>query len=486
MTELRSRARSNLTIGRREFLAGTMGAALSAAGGFAASAAVRPPVALRPSAGTISLAAAGKLDIAAWTYNGSSPGQTLRVKQGEDLAVRLHNSLAEETTIHWHGVRTPGSMDGVPYITQPPIKPGAEHSYRFACADAGTYWYHPHANSQGQLGRGLYGPIIVEEEKPIAVDRDLVWMLADWRIGKDRQAMEDFGQLHESSHAGRLGNAVTVNGELETVLRVRPGERLRLRLINAATARIFAPEFSGLSGWIVAFDGQPVEPRSIGNGKNYIAPGNRVDLILDIPADAPVDAKFAIEDQTYRDRFFTIAVIAVAGNAVRTKALGKPAKLQANPLGTPNLPGAETKSVVFEGGAMGRMRTASLDGEPLPLRELAQAGAVWATNGQIFSSLKTLHDGERLFKLDLGKSYIFKLQNRTAFPHPIHLHGHTFQVLSRQGAPLAEQIWRDTVFVFPNETVEIAFVADNPGDWLLHCHILGHAASGMIAAIQVG
>ena len=486
MTEIRSSTRSNLTLGRREFLACSVGAALAAAGGFAASAAARPPIVLRPAAGEIGLLPEGKLKIAAWTYNGSSPGQTLRVKQGEELAVRLHNSLAEETTIHWHGVRTPNAMDGVPYFSQQPINPGGAHDYRFACADAGTYWYHPHANSQGQVGRGLYGPIIVEEEKPIAVDRDLVWVLADWRIGKDQQVLEDFGRLHDNSHAGRLGNTVTLNGDLETVLKVRPGERIRLRLINAATARIFAPVFPGLSGWIVAFDGHPTEPRKIGIEKNYIAPGNRVDLILDIPADAPADAKLAIEDQAYSGRNFTIALFAVAGNALRAKALGKPDKLPANPLSAPNLPDAETKSVVFEGGAMGRMRTASLDGEPLPLRELAKRGAVWATNGQIYSSLKSLHDGERLFKLELGKSYILKLQNRTAFPHPVHLHGHSFQVLSRQGTPLPEQIWRDTVFVFPNETVEIAFVADNPGDWLLHCHILGHAASGMIAAFQVG
>ena len=433
----------------------------------------------------ISLRPGNELDINAWTYNGNSPGQTLRVKQGDNLSVNLHNELAEESTIHWHGIRTPNLMDGVPYITQPPVKSGSQHAYQFECADAGTYWYHPHFNSEGQIGRGLCGAIVVEEDKPIEVDRDLVWVLSDWRISRDMKLVEDFGQLHDRSHSGRLGNVSTVNGKIESKINVRPGERLRLRIINTATARIFSPAFENLSGWIVALDGHPVEPRPIGQEKSYIAPGNRTDLILDIPVEASPDDAFAINDHTYRGRAFTLVTLVISGKSIRRKLLAKPKKMAPNPIGAPDLSAAETKSVAFEGGAMGGMAEASLDGRQMSLREMAGRGFVWATNGKIYSSLEALRDADRLFNLKRGKSYIFKLQNRTAFPHPIHLHGHTFQVIARQGQKPPEPLWQDTVLIFPDETVEIAFLADNPGDWLLHCHVLGHAASGMIAAVNV-
>ena len=134
-------------------------------------------------------------------------------------------------------------MDGVPHLTQPPIAPGETFVYEFDVPDAGTYWYHPHERSFEQVGRGLYGPLIVEEREPIQVDRDVTWVLDDWRLLPDAQISDDFGNFMDASHNGRVGNTVTVNGRILETFPVRAGERLRLRLINAANARIFALEF---------------------------------------------------------------------------------------------------------------------------------------------------------------------------------------------------------------------------------------------------
>ena len=125
-----------------------------------------------------------------WGYNGHTPGPILRVLQGTPARILVTNALDQDTTVHWHGVRLPNAMDGVPGLTQPPIKPGATFTYEFTPPDAGTFWYHSHANSLEQLGRGLAGAFIVEEREPVAVDRDLVWMVADWRLNPDGQLIE--------------------------------------------------------------------------------------------------------------------------------------------------------------------------------------------------------------------------------------------------------------------------------------------------------
>src|SRR5437016_2461013 len=127
---------------------------------------------------TVNLTGKGHPDTAVWTYEGTVPGPELRVRQGEPVSIIVVNKLGEDTTVHWHGIRLPNAMDGVPGLTQPPIKPGESFVYAFAPPDAGTFWYHPHVDSLQQLGRGLAGVLIVDEPEPVAVDRDILWMLA--------------------------------------------------------------------------------------------------------------------------------------------------------------------------------------------------------------------------------------------------------------------------------------------------------------------
>jgi len=427
------------------------------------------------------------LSLPIWGYEGDTPGRSLKIEQGGVLDLSLLNRLPEPTSIHWHGIRTPNNMDGVPDVTQAAVATDNEFRYRFRCDDAGTFWYHPHANSAEQIGRGLYGPLIVTEQHPLKVDRELVWTIADWKINEDGQADHDYRQMHDNSHAGRFGNLITVNGQHRPQTDVHPGERIRLRLINSAAARILSFDFPGLSGWWIALDGQPVQPRPFGRDPVYIPPGGRADVVLDIPpsSSSGQDQTYGAFDATYRNQRIQLASLRSTGKQVRDKALATPKKLDDNPLARPDLERAELKTVRFEGGAMGGLRAASLDGNEMAIRDLAGQGVVWATNGKIWSSLAEIARQEKLFNLKLGNSYIFRLENRTAFPHPIHLHGHTFQVIARDGKKLATPEWRDTVLTFPDEQVDIAFVADNPGDWLLHCHVLGHVSAGMIAAVRV-
>ena len=177
---------------------------------------------LRAATTKRALVGAGYPDTAVWAYNGIVPGPVLRVRQGERLAVTAVNDLAEETSIHWHGLRIPNAMDGVPHVTQPPIAArGGRFEYAFVCPDAGTFWYHPHARGHVQVEMGLHGALIVEEREPIPVDRDVLWVLDDWRLARDGGVVRDFGSMFDSSHAGRIGNTVTINGTVPETLRSR-------------------------------------------------------------------------------------------------------------------------------------------------------------------------------------------------------------------------------------------------------------------------
>ncbi len=418
-----------------------------------------------------------------WAYNGQLSGPTLRVKQGDWINVRFENNLDVASSIHWHGLRLPNAMDGVPFITQPPVKPGEAFDYRFQAHDAGTFWYHPHLNSAEQVDRGLSAPLIVEEASPIDIDNELVWMLDDWRLGEDGKIINDFTNLHDKAHGGRLGNVIAINGQHNPAFNVKNGSRIRLRLINSSNARIYTPIIPEQSAWIIAFDGQPIDPKKFEKGMLRLGPGMRADIIVDISHNG--SQPLQVIDTTYRGQAQNLGQFNVTGTARPRKS--PPPSLPANPLAVPDLKNAERKSITYEGGAMGRLRSAKLNGETdTPLRDLAQEmGVVWATNNNSYTSLEALNDAKRLYNLELGKSYIFELHNKTAWVHPIHLHGHTYQLISRNNKPLSQPMWQDTVLIYPNEKVEVAFVADNPGDWMFHCHILDHAAAGMIAALKV-
>jgi len=434
------------------------------------------PLRLEVAAGTFPLVGDEGPPTAVWSYNGQVPGPLIRARQGERLQVEVENQLAEPTTVHWHGLRIPVAMDGVPWLSQPPIAPGERFTYSFDLTDAGTFWYHPHIDSSQQLGRGLKGVLIVDEAQPPEVDRELLWVLDDWRLDRDAQ-VAPFGAMMDASHAGRLGNVVVVNASLAVDQPVRAGERLRLRLANVANARTFAPRLGPtVRAWLMALDGHPVAPQPVA-GPILLGAGMRADLILDMTGTP--GAVDPVIDEAYRQQPYELMRFIYGDDApLRTEPGEAPAPLAANPVAEPDLARAEHHRVVLEGGAMGGMAGAQMGGQFRSMRDLAQAGKLWAINGTVPEDVLT---APPLLRLRAGTSHLIELVNRTAFDHPIHLHGHSFRVLGGEHPPL-----RDTVLLRPEQTVEIALVADNPGSWMFHCHVLEHMDAGMMAVVEVG
>lgn len=413
-----------------------------------------------------------------WCYENRVPGPELRVRQGERVRIVVRNNLPEGTTVHWHGIRLPNSMDGVPGLTQPPIKPGESFTYEFTPPDAGTFWYHPHADSLRQLGRGLTGALIIEEPTRVSVDRDLVWILADWRLTSDAQIAPGFGNAMEAAMSGRIGNTVTINGAVIDAVSVRAGERVRLRLVNSSLARIMALRFEGHRPIVVAVDGQPCDPHEPEGGRLLLGPAMRVDLVIDMQGEP--GRRYQVIDDFYEGLSYWLTKLVYEDKPpIRARLLDTPPSLLRNPLPQPDLAAAERHELRLQGGMMGGGAMMGMGG----MRGMAH-GASWAINGMSMTG-DDHADMTPLLTLKLGRSYVLTIRNETAWWHPMHLHGFSFRVLSRNGSAVPHRQWADTVLVPPRESVEIAFVADNPGDWMLHCHVTDHQVSGMMTVLRV-
>ncbi|MFW2545354.1 multicopper oxidase family protein [Primorskyibacter sp. 2E107] len=454
---------------RRAFCAGMAGVA----GMALARPALAAPDVLTARMASVQLAPEGYPATQVWSYDGTIPGPLIRVPQGGRVTRQLVNDLDVPTSIHWHGIRIDNAMDGVAGLTQDPAAPGATFDYDFAVPDAGTYWYHAHKNSMEQVARGLSGVLIVDEATPPDVDRDEVLMLDDWLLDPETGLFaEPFAHPMMMSHGGRTGNLIGVNGQYAYAMQAETGERLRLRLINAANARIFGLKLEGVIGWTVALDGMPLEMPEEVSGEIVLAPAQRVDLIVDVTAsDGPAGLLMSLDGDSWE------ALVEIGVTGARPRRNAAPAPLPANPnTALPDLSNARRFDMVMEGGAMAGMEGATYQGEQLDFRALIEKGQFWALSGQAglsdtpFASLKR------------GEVARVTLTNRTAFPHAMHLHGMHFREVRADGTmgPL-----RDTILSVPDAPLDIAFTADNPGKWLMHCHMLAHAASGMNTWIEV-
>ncbi|ROR34114.1 multicopper oxidase family protein [Inmirania thermothiophila] len=413
-----------------------------------------------------------------WCYDGRSPGPLLRLRQGEPCRIVLRNELPEPTTLHAHGVRLANAADGVPYLTQEPVAPGETYVYEFTPPDAGTFWYHSHFNSDEQLGRGLYGPLIVEEPEPQPFDREILWVLDDWRLTRDARIRDDFHREEDFARAGRLGNTITLNGRMPRPEPVRAGERVRLRILNACNARIFQLRFARHVPWVIAVDGQPCEPFQADGGIT-IAPAQRVDLMLDMTGEP--GRGYGVLDTFYPQSPLRLTELAYAAEApLRPGPPGDPVRLPPNPVPLPDLARARREFIDLEGGDMGEITNPRLYGAPQGLGRLLLMGKLWAING--IAGFRTVM--APLFTIRRGSHVLLHFRNFTAWPHPMHLHGHSFRVVHHEDAAAVGRMM-DTVLVGPGEQAQVAFVADNPGDWLFHCHIVSHAEAGMIAVVRV-
>jgi FtsP/CotA-like multicopper oxidase with cupredoxin domain len=404
--------------------------------------------------------------VEAWTYNGGLPGPLIRLRVGDRLIVHFTNKLPKPTTVHWHGLRVPIQMDGVPGASQPEVQPGGTFTYDFVVPDAGLFWYHPHVMSAAQVGFGLYGPLLVEDpaERVGAAD-ELVLVLSDIGLTEksgELEAPDAGGSL--GMVFGREGNHVLVNGRVLPHLTVRSGVPQRWRIVNAAKSRYFQLYLHGHTFTKIGVDGGLLE-YPVKSDTVLLATGERVDVLVTpqgVPK-SPLVVAAPLHNRgygsvEYRDQpdLFTIDFANQPPHA-------------AGPL--PNL----TRRI-----------------EPLPLRgatavkldltigQLPDRTFEFGINGVPFAKNVNL-------RAKLGETQVWTITNTTPWSHPFHLHGFFFQVLDEQGTPVRPLAWKDTVNVPFKQTVRVAVrFDDRPGNWMYHCHILDHADGGLMGTVTVG
>jgi len=417
-----------------------------------------------------------------WLYNGTTPGPEIRVKQGDRVRVHFVNELDEPTSVHWHGIRISNAMDGVSDLTQNPVPPGGTFDYDFVVPDAGTFWYHAHNKSWEQVARGLYGPLIVEEPVPVFDrDHDITLVIDDWRIDNDGALhLASLGAFMDWTHSGRLGNWLTVNGGSQPEFTLNANENYRVRLINASNARVLQIDPRSLGAQVIGYDGFVFEAPQSSSSSIAIAPAQRVDLLIRSKGNAsgqiPETGGVSLEELSGREpvRFATFKF-----HSNENQTTAKPVQLKPNKILTPDLTSATSVPLIMRGGAMGRIGKAIYNGKELKRGDFQRTKQVWT-----FNNIANLAE-EPLFRIKRGQTVLIQSDNQTGWLHGMHVHGHHFQIISRNGQQQDEPLWRDTFLIDRNEKVDIAFVAENPGKWLLHCHMLEHAAAGMQTWFEV-
>ncbi|NRF27424.1 multicopper oxidase family protein [Vibrio coralliilyticus] len=400
-------------------------------------------------------------------FNGQIPAPTIRCRQGEPVIIRFTNKLSEPTTIHWHGLRIPIEMDGVPFLSQPPIMPGETFSYEFTPPDAGTFWYHPHMNSVKQLGMGLVGLIIVEESQPVIFDEEHELMLKHWHLDKQGQ-WKDLMIPRMSARMGTPGEWSSVNGVHEPIYQLKARATTRLRIANVDNTITYPIAVEGAEAWVIAIDGNPIKtPYKLSQHK--IGPGMRVDIGLIAPQ---AGERVYVRQMKGRFPFPLCEFEVVESSLPESQPLPK---LPLNPVPQLDLANAEEIDFVFEWE--GAVTPTSEDGKAMP--------KFWLTNKRAWEGMSKDNIPAPLATLEYGQTYIFDLKNVTQYHHPIHIHGHTFTVLEMDGKKIAEPFHTDTVLLGKNGRAKAAFVADNPGRWMYHCHVIEHMKTGLMGYIEV-
>jgi FtsP/CotA-like multicopper oxidase with cupredoxin domain len=423
-------------------------------------------------------AAEGQAEIAGqvyrtWLYNDAFPGPEIRVKEGEWLRITVDNDLPAETTVHWHGIPVPNPMDGVPGLTQEPISPGQRFVYTFRASPAGSYLYHSHVGLQ--LDRGLYGPLVVEEANPhIDYDRESNLILDDY-LPEPPMPLEALAEHQGGGPGGMMGPGMMgrgmmgrgmmmggflvppyagllINGRLPSApaeFAIRTGERLRLRLFNPASATTFRVAVGGHRLTVTHADGRPVEPVTV--DALFIGMGERYDILI----------------EGKRPGLWPIVAATVEGNSPPAIALLRYAGVRGTrPEAYPPAFGRVLQLADLR--ALSPLRP----GRPDRIFDLMLSGrsaSEWTINGQLWPDAEPL-------EITRGERIRFRLFNRSLMLHPMHLHGHFFQV----GWAV-----KDTVIVPPHMgRIEFDFIADNPGRWLFHCHNLYHLEAGMAREVR--
>ena len=392
-----------------------------------------------------------------WAYDDQLPGPLIQARVGDLVRVVFENGLEEdESTIHWHGLRVPDDMDGIPAIVDP-VQPGDSFTYEFTVEDAASFWYHPHVRGFEQIERGLYGPMIVHEAENQAVDRERYFVLDDVLL-KDNGNLYAFNldNNHMWQMHGRYGNALLVNGSTELLEdEVRPGGVERWRVVNTANARTMWVAVDGASWRVVGVDGGLV-PESWSKRRVRVPVGARVDLevIPDLDAEEVVlnvDLPSGT-GQTYDSYPMFVGT-----------AAGEPG------------PGTELD---WNGPALPEVQEAL---QEIDIELNGYAGdttIVWTVNGEAFGDHEPITAAA-------NTPTLIRITDKSQAEHPFHLHGNFFQILERNGEPSAEPGLRDTVLVEGLDELVLYSELENPGRWMTHCHINEHAELGMMTELIV-
>lgn len=420
----------------------------------------------------------------AWTYNGTLPGEEIRVQEGDEVVVNVKNSLDEPTALHLHGFPVPNEMDGVPGVTQNAIMPGEEFTYEYKADIPGTYWYHSHQDGAIQVDKGLYGVFIVEPTNQESYDVDEVIVLDEFAsTGMDMGGMDhgdmgmsesdmdgmDHGDMNgdgmsHSEMMNEMYDTMIINGkaspQIESI-NVQEGNKVKLRFVNAGlfTQVVSIPNHSFK---ITHYDGQPVnEPDVLKDTAFRIAPAERyeIEVEVDNPGAWGIEV-FAEENQSRLNALIPFVYDGYEDEELQT---------------------VDSVSSFFDLTTYGEaeeLNVGDITKEYDMLLGSDDGGETFTINGKQFPD-------HEIYEVEEGDVVKFTIVNDTDVDHPMHMHGEFFNVISKDGNPIqGSPIKKDTLNVRPGETYEIVFEAKNPGNWMFHCHEFHHASGGMVAEIQ--
>lgn len=389
-----------------------------------------------------------------WTYNGTVPGPELRVTQGDRVRVTLVNHLPAATSIHWHGLRLPNAEDGVAGLTQQALAPGQTYTYEFVVKDPGTYWYHSHQDTEHQVPKGLYGALVVLPRQGPTYDRDYAVAVGD---------------LNGSDAGDRIG-ANGLLGDLH--LTAHTGELVRLRLIDAIQGDMTGfPELLTLLGApyrVIALDGHDLNgPTDLGPELLPIGIGQRYDLAFRMPSGSQVKL---VDNRPRQGSQLARSWTVTLGEGVTPPTVTVHTRFDLTAYGT-TAPDEVAQRETFD---------------------VSRDLVVTNRHGFRYGSEQFLHmfngrtfpDTQPIIVRE-GQFVRLRFVNNTDEYHPIHLHGHVYSVISKDGRRISgSPVHLDSILVGPHETWEGAFLADNPGLWMLHCHVLVHAAFGLSTMVS--
>jgi len=386
---------------------------------------------LRTEAATLAI---GPARLPGFTVNGTSPGPTIRAREGQLVEVRLVNgSVAGGVTLHWHGIEVPNAADGVAGVTQDAVAPGEAYTYRFVVPRAGTFWYHSHQVSHQQVLAGLFGALVVEPPD-----------------GPPADVLDAVAVAH--TYAG----VRTINGQpADLRLDAEPGASVRVRVVNTDNATLAV--WSGAEAVVAAVDGNAVnKPGPVGDQLIRIPAGGRIDLLVTVPATGAARVQLS------------------GATAVLLGPPGSEAAAPAQPATALDLLSyGEATDTGLDAAAADRRFSYVVTQQPGFVK--GRPGVWWAINGRLYPDVP-------MFMVAEGDVVSMHLENPTSEVHPMHLHGHRVLVTARNGvAATGSPWWTDSFDLQPGETFDVVFLADNPGIWMDHCHNLEHARDGMVA-----